>query len=843
MKKNENTRVYYIEFAKVAALLLLILFHFLSEMELHGLLQNPNAFKVGGISLLNLGGVNLTLGNYAFSLFFVTAGAELMYVYQSAKDRKEFYRRCILGIYPVYYIAFTAAFFLRIILDRSMDHGTPVWSYLLTVLGIDGWLGEILPTYALVGEWLVGCVLGIVLLFPLFYRSVSKKPYVTVIVCLVLFLVWEHFYPFDFSKGKDILLRAFEVLLGMCFVMLDKKVTWKGAGISVLLLGVIFAVRMPWVSTYLLTPVAGLGLFLLLTFLSRWFEGEKIKRAVLYFALSSFPAFLMHHFLINILMERVPEASLGIFGMVMMFIACLTVIWASGIGIRKLEMRIGKLSKYEGIYTTYVSKVLLAFGAFLYLGRFVYLAWTQAPSFDGSMNLQVPVSLVEQGLYATRYDGISLFAGRIQTGAPVLLPIALLFKILGIGSAQALMVNVLYVALMILFICLISRELKANRTVTLLVMGATTLLWGFLELAMGIFGEIPTLALFLGNIYFLMLAERRGKRKYFAVAGIFFGFSYLTKTVILIAVPALVLVFASKWLVEKKMKLKDLFLWLGGAVLPVAAFESYKIVQLGIDGYVAFWDNQSGNILKQAGVKEGFADTVGVFQKLWVHLEVFAETFNIQSAAIIVLLGFNFVWFVCKAVKRKKLDFVDILDLVAYSYFGWWLLITPTEKAWGRRILIGVVLLQWISSMKLWQVFERFLQRERLSEGKSIKAVAETVVSAFAIAFIAFGAISYSGDSKKGSVELAGIVRQKASEEQAVICGYGWWQAPVISFYAGIDFVDLESLEPIGQGRPVYFVADQAWLVDSGQTEADLPYPVELVYEESHTGQRLYRIK
>lgn len=287
------------------------------------------------------------------------------------------------------------------------------------------------------------------------------------------------------------------------------------------------------------------------------------------------------------------------------------------------------------------------------------------------------------------------------------------------------MVNVLYVALMILFICLISRELKANKTVTLLVMGATTLLWGFLELAMGIFGEIPTLALFMGNIYFLMLAERRGKRKYFAVAGIFFGFSYLTKTVILIAVLALVLVFASKWLVEKKMKLKDLFLWLGGAVLPVAAFESYKIVQLGIDGYVAFWDNQSGNILKQAGVKEGFADTVGVFQKLWVHLEVYAETFNIQSATIIVLLGFNFVWFVCKAV----------------------------------------------------------------------------------------------------------------------ICGYGWWQAPVISFYAGIDFVDLESLEPIGQGRPVYFVADQAWLVDSGQTEADLPYPVELVYEESHTGQRLYRIK
>lgn len=64
------------------------------------------------------------------------------------------------------------------------------------------------------------------------------------------------------GRNSSYLCAGWGMACGMCFVMLGKKVTWKGAGISVLLLGVIFAVRMPWVSAYLLTLVAGLGLFL-----------------------------------------------------------------------------------------------------------------------------------------------------------------------------------------------------------------------------------------------------------------------------------------------------------------------------------------------------------------------------------------------------------------------------------------------------------------------------------------------------------------------------------------------------------------------------------------------------
>lgn len=842
VKQKKNDRIYYLDFIRVIATFLVILYHFLSAVETYGLLHNPDAFCVGDISLLHLGGINITLGNYAVSLFLIVTGAGLMSAYPEAFDVKDFYKRRARTIYPVYYLSFIVAFLFNIVLKHGMEHGAPVWSFLLTVFGVDGWLREVIPNYALVGDEFIGCILGIYILFPLLHKAVNKNPHITVAVYTLSFLILEYLYPFAFTKRNDVLLRAFEVLLGMYFVKLNRKVTWKGFGVSIFLLGIILAVRMPWISAYVLTPVAGIGLFIVLLYLSGLFEGAKIKKAVFTVNGYLFPVFLLHHFIINAILERIPVSSIGGFGMLILFVLCMAVICMAGVGVRELERRLRNKKKYEDVYTAYISKGFLIAAAFIYLGRFVYLAWTQIPSFDGGMNLQVPVSIVKEGIYAARYDGIELFAGRIQTGVPVLLPIAFFFKIFGIGSPQGLMVNVLYIVLMYIFIYLICREMKANQTVVLLMMGITTLLWGFLRLSMGIYGEIPALALLLGTVYFLLIAERRKKKWHFVVAGMFYGLSYLTKTVILIAVPALMVVFASKWLIEKKVKIKDILLWGSGAVFPVAVFEIYKICQLGISGYASFWNSQGSNILKQAGVKEGYVDTVNLFEKIAVHLEIFSKNFNIQVGALIVILAFNFIWFACKVVRKKQLDYTDIIELIVYSYFGWWLLITPTEKAWGRRILIGVVLLEWISIMKFWQVFEWLLHREKALEYKNIKAAAETVVSIFAILFIIFGAGSYSTDSKKGSIELAEVVKQKVQEERAVICGYGWWQAPVISFYSGIDFRDLGNVKMDQTEDPVYFVADQAWLGESGETEGTLPYPVELVYEESYTGQKLYRV-
>lgn len=61
--------------------------------------------------------------------------------------------------------------------------------------------------------------------------------------------------------------------------------------------------------------------------------------------------------------------------------------------------------------------------------------------------------------------------------------------------------------------------------------------------------------------------------------------------------------------------------------------------------------------------------------------------------------------------------------------------------------------------------------------------------------------------------------------------------------HGSVEFYDLGRLEPEQMTGLVYFVGDTSWLTEYGETQEDLPCSVELVYEESYTGQRLYLIK
>ena len=334
--KEIKDRNFCLDFVRVIAMIMIILFHFLAGIESYELLKNPDVFKVGGISLLNLGGVNLTLGNYGVSLFFILSGVGLMYVYQDEMVVNEFYRKRIRAIYPLYYTAFITASFVQLLVKYKLNYGAPLWTLLLTVLGMDGWMADIVSTYALVGDWFVGCIICIYILFPVLRKCMNRHPNITIVIYTLIFLLWEHIYPFDFPKRSSIVLRMFEVLLGMYYIRTNRKVTWKGALVSLVLLGIVFAVKLP-VSLYILVPVAGMSSFLVLSFIAQWLKNVKIQKVIFYMSNYSFSVFLIHHFILYMILGALPERSLGILGMCGMLIVCLAVIGVSGIALKKIE--------------------------------------------------------------------------------------------------------------------------------------------------------------------------------------------------------------------------------------------------------------------------------------------------------------------------------------------------------------------------------------------------------------------------------------------------------------------------------------------------------------------------
>lgn len=122
-------------------------------------------------------GVNL--GGLGVALFFLLSGAALMHVYGSRLDVPDYATRRILDIYPQYWVAYALAFLLAVLWGFPCE--APLWTLVLTVLGIDGYVGRLggpfTPNFYLVGEWYIGCQLVMYLLFPLLRRLVKRSPW------------------------------------------------------------------------------------------------------------------------------------------------------------------------------------------------------------------------------------------------------------------------------------------------------------------------------------------------------------------------------------------------------------------------------------------------------------------------------------------------------------------------------------------------------------------------------------------------------------------------------------------------------------------------------------------
>lgn len=341
-----KNRIFYLDFIRVAAMLMVIVFHFSTGIQSR--LENPDIFMIGNINILNFGGVNLTLGNYGVSLFLIVSGASLMYVYQDKIDLKHYYIRRMETIYPLYYLAFAAAFLFQIITERKGAIKAPIWTFILTILGVDGWLEEIIPNHALVGDWFIGCIVCIYLLFPVFLKCMNRNPHLTIGIYTLIFLLWEYFYPFDFPKRNSIVLRSFEVLLGMYFMKMRIKVTRREFLFSLLVFLMIVFVRINWISLYVLLPVAGMAAFILLNYISNWVTNDRIMKIISWLSNYSFSIFLVHHFILKRLFSYIKVGTLNIVEALMVWLLYLSMVLVAGFSLKKLE---GFLFKRKRIIT------------------------------------------------------------------------------------------------------------------------------------------------------------------------------------------------------------------------------------------------------------------------------------------------------------------------------------------------------------------------------------------------------------------------------------------------------------------------------------------------------------
>ena len=90
---------------------------------------------------------NGSFGNTIVNMFFLISGAMLYYNYPGIKSLKSFYYKRFKSIYPMFYIAFLAAYFYYSIRVRDFFYGGNPAKLLLTLFGLDGYFLYLAPNY------------------------------------------------------------------------------------------------------------------------------------------------------------------------------------------------------------------------------------------------------------------------------------------------------------------------------------------------------------------------------------------------------------------------------------------------------------------------------------------------------------------------------------------------------------------------------------------------------------------------------------------------------------------------------------------------------------------------
>jgi len=432
------------------------------------------------------------------------------------------------------------------------------------------------------------------------------------------------------------------------------------------------------------------------------------------------------------------------------------------------------------------------------------------------MNLQVAWSLSKGEGYRRTYGDRPPFPPEVQTNVPLTVPAALVFRLFGVGAVQAQLVNVVYLfgLAAVCFVLLFRRFGWLPAGVCTLLLAATP---GIVLNGMNGYGEIIGLFWFFAAL--LVYPWKAGRRRLprILLAGVCLGLALCAKIVMAICVAGFVLVVVLLATMEGKRNLGreaiGIAILLIGTLIPVVATEIWRAVSLGgLPQAQAWWWQQITAVGRQAGVLEEYRDTPNLWAKVRLHLANLSRFYGLPVPLLLVwiLSPFALLAVTIRTNFRRAQGVLLCVLMAAAIYFVWWLAITPTQKAWHRRILNGTLMLNFA-----WVYLAAHLSHFGIRNQESWLGRAAQVLMLLCVGLAIFFFSAIVGP------ELAEMPTPQPDVQQAIrmlselppnaeICGIGWYSAPTFSLFSKRPFGDFNDLivERIDRSKPVYVVLD-----------------------------------
>ena len=404
----------------------------------------------------------------------------------------------------------------------------------------------------------------------------------------------------------------------------------------------------------------------------------------------------------------------------------------------------------------------------------------------------------------------------------------------------------------------------------------------FYKYGFGGFGEFIGVGFALLGLYLTALACRSsfltgvskeseerttGEGGRFLLAGMFIGIAISIKWVFFLAYAA---AFVFLFLVQVVWRGSELFLrrggedvdgdvtrarsriflqrsfWLTGGVMISVAIHSLLLAVFlwGENGFKDYVAKVASGIAAQGGVSDRFEDSTGLVEKIDVHSDILATQIGLGRPfllfAFFVLL---IVFFVSLAIlfkarlalngrssntseieflKHTKALNVALINVVILTYgFGhvlWWLAVTPTQKAWDRRVAVGVLCLNLVLLLNavlllnlVWLVWKNRRNEGRKKSGAGRFLYGSGVAALFMSLVVGpLGSFKFVNPLDVPKAASAIRLRNSTQVEWAQhlnfleglearglsAYGSGWKRSPRSSLYSGTPVLDVSETSP-----------------------------------------------
>ena len=282
------------------------------------------------------------------TVFFILSGASLYYNHKevTAKELPKFYWGRIKGLFPMFYIAWIVLY-----LENVMKYGSFAYLgsrklLLLTITGMDGYLYDLFPgNYYIIGEWFLGALVILYLLYPLMTWCMKHCRWITTIVLSLLFLslFFKSFIPLSNERNPFTCLLSFWA--GMMFIEYRKQIMdQKWLTVVALVIGLIITfVTLP-IPSLLCMQVLAVCIFLVLSRVGEPLMTIKPLASFIGFGSKiSYGIFLLQHVMMSRVAHRFDGYGVGgikLFGVLLLVFVVIYILAYLLLIVNKLVLKL-----------------------------------------------------------------------------------------------------------------------------------------------------------------------------------------------------------------------------------------------------------------------------------------------------------------------------------------------------------------------------------------------------------------------------------------------------------------------------------------------------------------------